>query len=213
MALVRRQIPILITALVGLIIVYEYFFVVSDYVSTTVNELKIFGTIIASFALFLGVVSSFRNNLHHFQRRTKDRWYFALWTIIVTIVSTAIGLIGSPNHPAYQWIFTNVLRTLWTTMVSTTGFFIASAAFRAFRVRTIDSALLLVAGLLITIRNTPVLVSYWGGFTSIGNWVMDVAASGAIRGIILGAAIGSIAIGLRTILGYERGYLGKTGEE
>jgi uncharacterized membrane protein len=125
------------------------------------------------------------------------------------VIATVIGLIWSPNHWAFQWMFDNILMTLWMTMVSTTGFFITSAAFRAFRARTLEAAVLLISGSLVVARNTPLLVSFWPGFTTIGNWVMDVAVSSGNRGIIIGAAIGAIATGLRTILGYETGYLGR----
>jgi hypothetical protein len=71
----------------------------------------------------------------------------------------------------------------------------------------------LIAGSFVVARNTPLLLSIWPGFTTIGNWIMDVAVAGGNRGIIIGAAIGAIGTGLKTILGYETGYLGRLRSE
>jgi hypothetical protein len=70
-------------------------------------------------------------------------------------------------------------------MFALLAFFVASAAFRAFRARNAEAALLLVSAIIILIGRAP-----------MG------------RAIMLGAAIGALATGLRVILGLERSHLG-----
>jgi hypothetical protein len=209
----RRELPIIIVAAISTLFIVEYFFSVPASVTSVVTELKFWGTILSAFAFFLGVIITVRVQIHHVTRRTPDKWYMSLWTLTVAVIGTAIGLIYGQNHANFQWLYSNIIMPLWLAMTSTTGFFISSAAYRAFRARTVEASFLLLSGCLVILRNAPLFVSFWGGFTGVGNWIMDVVASGAVRGITIGVAIGSIAIGIRTILGYETGYLGALREE
>ena len=209
----RRDLPIIIVAAISTLFIVEYFFAVPATITSWVTELKFWGTMLSAFAFFLGIIITVRVQLYHVTRRTPEKWYMAIWTLSVAVVGTAIGLIYGQSHPNFQWLYTNIIMPLWLAMTSTTGFFISSAAYRAFRAKTTEASILLVAGSLVIMRNAPIFVSIWGGFTGVGNWIMDVVASGAVRGITIGIAIGSIAIGIRTILGYETGYLGALRED
>ena len=209
----RRDLPIIIVAAISTLFIVEYFFAVPATITSWVTELKFWGTMLSAFAFFLGIIITVRVQLYHVTRRTPEKWYMAIWTLSVAVVGTAIGLIYGQSHPNFQWLYTNIIMPLWLAMTSTTGFFISSAAYRAFRAKTTEATILLVAGSLVIMRNAPIFVSIWGGFTGVGNWIMDVVASGAVRGITIGVAIGSIAIGIRTILGYETGYLGALRED
>jgi len=93
------------------------------------------------------------------------------------------------------------------TMFSLLAFFIASAAYRAFRARTIDATLLLIAGALVMIGRVPVGNMLWDKFPVIAEWLMSVPQMAAKRGILIGVSLGMIATSLRIILGIERTYL------
>jgi hypothetical protein len=43
---------------------------------------------------------------------------------------------------------------------------------------------------------------------TVANWILDVPNMGASRGVIIGVALGTIAIAIRVLLGYERAYTG-----
>jgi len=122
-------------------------------------------------------------------------------------------------QPAY-WIFTYVMIPLQATMFSLLAFFIASAAFRAFRMRSLEAGLLLAAGLLVIIGRVPLGQFDWFawtdqvdefGFHTIMSWIMNVPNTAAMRGVLMGAAMGVIVMGLKVILGIERSYLGGEG--
>lgn len=86
-------------------------------------------------------------------------------------------------------------------------FYIASAAFRAFRARNIEATLMLSAAILVMIGRVPIGMAVSNMFPKLANWIMCVPNSAGQRGIIIGATIGVIAVGLKTILGIERSYL------
>ena len=118
---------------------------------------------------------------------------------------------GIQEGSVFQWLFQNAYMPLDATMFSILAFFVASAAFRTFRARSIEAALLLGAALIVMFGRVP-----WGQLVfpqspSVAEWVMSSPALGAKRAILLGVSLGGIAMSLRIMLGIERSHLGGEG--
>ena len=95
------------------------------------------------------------------------------------------------------------------TMFSLLAFFIASAAYRAFRARTFEATLLLVTAVIVMLGNVPIGDIIWADTASDARqWILDNPNLSARRGIILGISLGAISQSIRIILGIERSYLG-----
>ena len=103
-------------------------------------------------------------------------------------------------------------------MFSLLAFLIASAAFRAFRARTTEATLLLLAAMIVLIGNVPIGDLIWNTFLSwlplengaseARQWILGNPNLSARRGIILGVSLGVISQAIRLILGIERSYIG-----
>ena len=123
-----------------------------------------------------------------------------------------------PGADLFFWLFDYVQRPLDATMFSLLAFFIASAAFRAFRARNLEATLMLVAACAVILGLTPPFVQMWNavvpsmpGFPSaLKDWILEVPNMASRRGIFLGIGLGAIAQSFRIILGLERTYLGGT---
>ena len=103
---------------------------------------------------------------------------------------------------------------MMATMFAMLAFYIASAAFRAFRARNAESTLLLVTAVLVMLWRIPmgeiVLKSIHESIPNLINtYIMNGANMAVQRGIIIGAALGAAAMSLRIMLGIERTYMGK----
>jgi predicted metal-binding membrane protein len=122
-----------------------------------------------------------------------------------------VGL--SVNNNVYNWLFTNVQTPLGSTMYSILAFFITSAAFRAFRARNVESSIVLVAGTIMVMANAPLITNYLPFIADIALWIRSYPNMATFRGVMIGAALGSIALAVRTLMGIERGYLRGGGEE
>jgi hypothetical protein len=100
-----------------------------------------------------------------------------------------------------------------STMFSLLAFFIASAAFRAFRIRTVEAGLLAAAALIVMLGRVPIgnVATQWlpepVRLLAMQEWIMEIPQNAAKRAILIGAALGVMATGLRVILGIERSYL------
>ncbi len=209
----RRTLPLVITFVVGVLMVAEYF--VPHYLYRELTAYMIeWGLILAAAAYLLGIANLLRVNLPKVVERQKD-WPYKLVMLVSLVITLVAGLIAgearNQDGQVYDWIYDFLFVPLNATMFSLLAFFIASAAFRAFRARNVDAALLLGAAVLVMIARVPlgeglpVIGDYLPG---IMNWIMDVPNVAARRAIFIGAALGAVATGLRVILGIERSHLG-----
>lgn len=117
---------------------------------------------------------------------------------------TAEGL----SNPMFRTFFDHVMMPILATMFALLAFFIASAAYRAFRARNLLASLLLLAALLVMSRFNPYLPGI-DFIAKASNWLMNVPNLAAQRAIVMGVGLGMVATALKVILGIERGYMGK----
>jgi hypothetical protein len=118
---------------------------------------------------------------------------------------TAEGL----ENPMFRSFFNYILIPIQATMFALLAFFIASAAYRAFRARNILATLLLVAALIVMLRFNPYLGPLGPVISDTASWLLNVPNLAAKRAIIIGVGLGIVATALKVILGIERGYMGK----
>jgi hypothetical protein len=210
----RREIPLAITFLVGVFMLVD-FFVPHHAVSASAEELKQWGTIVIAASILLGVGNLIRVHSHKIRRR-RGGWGYSIATLAAMGIMIALGgpwgtvEQGSP----FNWMFLNVQVPLQSTTFSLLAFFIASAAYRAFRLRSAEASLLLIAAIVVMLGRVPIGQWMTKGLPTAAQlpWltetIMQYPNMAAFRGILMGAALGVMAMGLRVILGIERSYLG-----
>jgi hypothetical protein len=224
----RREVPLAITLAVGWFMIVDYFVPRTKPVGT---ELQNWAIIMTACASVLGVANVARINLLKVSRRGKD-WPYALLLLsglgamallgtVFPVVRWALGvespwrlgeasLSGVTAGTLFTRIYDAVYVPLSSTMFSLLAFYIASAAFRAFRIRTLESGFLAFTALVVMIGNVPLGDAISGGFLPmITNWINSVLQVAGQRAILIGAALGAISTGLKVLLGIERNFLGR----
>ncbi len=174
----------------------------------TYKEIANWGRVISPFVFVLAVVTLIQTHWNRIQRRT-EHWQYSFVVFAGMLAMVAAGVPSGPQHPAFAWLFNNVQVPMDATMFSLLAFFIASAAYRAFRARTFEATLLLVTAVIVMLGNVPVGDLLWPDVASNARqWILDNPNLSARRGIILGVSLGAISQSIRIILGIERSYLG-----
>lgn len=199
-----------IPVVVFVILVSDYFFAIAG-LGPIAEILRQFAVVISNIALGLGVISLLRIHGKNIQRKAEKKWLYSLITVVTFFTVFLLGIINS-NGDQYKWAFGNVYTTLQQTMYASTGFFIVSSAYRAFRARNIDAALLLIAGCIVVFTNAPIGEVIWSGFPVIGDWLLDTGQLPGYRVLMLIAGFGTIVYAYRVITGNERGFFGGGGE-
>jgi hypothetical protein len=120
-----------------------------------------------------------------------------------------LPMLWGPTGRVFTWLYDHVFAPSNATMFALLAFFIASAAFRAFRARNAEAALLLGAAILIMVGRVPLGRALSPAFPAIADWIVDIPNNAGRRAIMMGAALGAIATSLRVILGLERSHLGR----
>jgi hypothetical protein len=220
---VKREVPLFITAVIGFIMMAS-FFVPHQLVSVPADFLQASAVIVVAFGYLLGGANLLRINLVSIAKR-QPGWAYRLVLVGSLLATVVIGLLEGPGflEPGMRsrWLYDQVYTPMSATLFALLAFFIASAAFRAFRIRTFEGGLLAAAALLVMLGRVP--ITNWAARPVLSllphdlahalqpvvvqEWIMDVPQNAAKRAILIGAALGVMATGLRVILGIERSYL------
>jgi hypothetical protein len=211
----KRELPLFITAAVGLFMIVS-FFVPHQLISVPSDFLQQCAIIVVAFGYVLGGTNVLKLNADAIYKRAPG-WAYKIVLVAALLATLIIGLSEGRNFltpgKISMWIYNQLYSPMQSTMFSLLAFFIASAAFRAFRIRTVEAGLLAVAALLVMLGRVPLgeVMTSWLPqdirLTAIQEWIMEVPQNAAKRAILIGAALGVMATGLRVILGIERSYL------
>ena len=212
----KRELPLFLTAVIGLFMILS-FFVPHQAVSVPADFLQQCAVIVVAFGYVLGGANALRVNLENISRRQPD-WPYKIVLVVALVITVGVGLWEGrhwQDETTVSMILYNRLYSpMQSTMFALLAFFIASAAFRAFRIRTFEAGLLAVAALIVMLGRVPLgneMTSFLPEQIRMGavqDWIMNFPQNAAKRAILIGAAMGVMATGLRVILGIERSYLG-----
>ena len=197
---VKRSVATAIAISVGLFVLLD-FFVQNAFIGTLKFVFVRWAIIVAAFAMVLGFFNVLTVHVNKILR-FKQGWFYSIFLVLTMMVVLILGLIEGPQGSLTSRIFQYILFPLQATIFSLLAFFVASAAYRAFRVRNWESALLVIFGVIVLLGQVPL----WGALTSSKEWILGVLSMAGSRGILLGAALGTVATGLRVLLGIDRPY-------
>ena len=203
----KREVPLIITAIFGCFMVIDYF-VPHPLVSGIGETLQQWAIIVVAFAYVLGVANIARISGQKISRRSRD-WFYQFPLLAGLAFMLTVGVVwGVGERTLFNDFYLYAYSPMQGTMFSLLAFFIASAAFRAFRMRSFEAALLAIAAVIVMLGRVPVGTLIWDKIPVLSDWIMNVPQMAAKRAIMIGAALGAISTGLKVILGIERNYLG-----
>jgi hypothetical protein len=205
----RRQIPLAICFIFGAFMAIQYFIPHHSVADMQERILMWLQTLLA-FAFLLGTVSLIKVHYHKIRNRADDRAY-SFVALAGLLAMIALGFFhpdhNSPGSPFSQ-MFLHVQVPIEATMFSLLAFYIASAAFRAFRARTLEATLLLVAAAIVMLGRVPIGDLIHPKIPEATRWILEVPNLASKRGVMIGVGLGMMATALKIVLGIERAWMG-----
>jgi hypothetical protein len=191
----------------GLILLVEYCW--KDATLTAVaTELNNWAVVIGAFALGLGAYSLVMRHGRIIYRR-ESMWPYSTILLITMLTFIVVGLTtGSVTSFQYNWIYGAIIQPVSSTLYGMNAFFIASACYRAFKARSLEALLLLLAAIFLMFLNAPIGGVIHPVLPMIGKVIWDFSGATGMRAILIGIGIGTLALGLRIIIGEEKTPLG-----
>jgi len=209
----KREVPLIITFLSAMAMIVVYY--VPRWEANTDRLLDWFN-IISVFAYILGIGSLLIVNGGKIIK-TSPGWLYNAVLLTSFFTTLGFGIYNIEEGSVFDWLFRFVYNPLSATMFALLAFFIASAAFRAFKAKTLEATLLLGTAFLVMLGRVPIGEYMWNGIglnhlisvnDLIDRWIMGGFNTAGQRAILLGASVGVISISLKIMLGIERSYLG-----
>ena len=173
MNFIKRQLAIIVMSAMGFIALSGYFINWTKLRDFTDKDATNFYMIIAGFAAFLGCLNLLQLHLKKIAYK-RENWQYSIFTLIGFIIMIIFGFIynGSDvsmgphlknEESAFYWMYNYIYLPLGSTMFALLAFFVASASYRAFRIRNFEATLLLISGVLLMLGRVPVgaLIPWW----------------------------------------------------
>ncbi len=111
----------------------------------------------------------------------------------------------------YTFLYDGIFISLGSAMFALLGFYIASAAYRAFRIKSTESALMLGAALIVMLGQIPFGLWISESLPEIRLWVLQVPNAAAFRAVKFGAAVAGLVMAFRMWLSIESESFSKRG--
>jgi hypothetical protein len=242
----RRALIALVTFFAGLVFAAEFFWPVNkqgeNWLTPAIGPAQNTLQIIAAMALALGTYGLIRLHLRNIVQQ-RSQWGYS---VVLIVAFVTMGFFSVWNTLAekgvlsktvvlqrgFGLLFDNMLVPLESTMFSLIAFYIFSAAYRAFRIRSIEASILMFTAMMVMIGIVSLgnIISYsWLGLPleqtaemeqnpfslrnigynlalpRIAYWILQALNAPVQRAIEFGVGIAGLAMAIRLWLSLERG--------
>ncbi len=205
----RKEVPLLITSVIGLIIVFSKFFHLG-HIWGLEQVLEDWIRISQGFAVAVGVLNLTRLHGRNVMRRRAE-WIYSALLLLGMYFYLGLTLFTTVEGVTAVWLYDNIITPTSGALFGTIALYLTSAAYRVFRMRDREVTLMMIATVLVMLGSAPIgeaIISGWGGAVE---WMLDVPVSAVYRGINIGVYIGALSVAMRVILGLERAHMGGYG--
>jgi hypothetical protein len=160
-------------------------------------------TVLGAWAIIIGIFALVRNNLKNIYKRAEG-WYYDAVTIVSLVIFVVAGFMGGSTGPIMTWLTTNVIQAVSTALLGIEAFLAISAYYRAYRLKNLDAAILLISSLIVLMWMAPVFGYLFPQISDLAVWLLLNPNSAAQRAMFVGIGLGLIALAVRSMLGRER---------
>jgi hypothetical protein len=193
---------------VGLIVLVGYFIQIPLLLDIRTILLG-WAVTVAGVAGLIGIINLI---MVHWRRFTapRGRDFYSALVIILFLVTFGAGLVLGPGDPIFQKFILSIQVPLESSLIAVLAVSLVYASLRFLHKRNGVTALVFIISVLIFLVVSAGLLSSIPNMPLIGRlltFLNQLPIAGA-RGILIGIALGSLATGLRILMGADRPYSG-----
>jgi len=214
MAWYRSIYPLLVIAwAIVFIILFSYYCPGTSF-DIAYSILVRWSIIMGSVVIAVGLINITINSVREVKKRAPGRWHLAIWQLLLIAITLISGFAqgkGSPTTPGtiINWLFSNFYRYGDLAIFALMGFWMLTAAFRAFRARNLETFLFVFGAFFTLLRNAPIGGLIWRGFPVIGQWLLSVPYIAVQRALLIGIGVGILTYAARYFIGKEKAAFGR----
>lgn len=221
----RRPLIAVVTFLAGLFYSVEFFWRgkgpdADNPLSHLVQPAGDLILVLSGFALGLGIINLFlvhgRNVRKHKPGWHNSAMFFIAFVSMLSFAFVKYARSNAISEGLFDIWFEGMLQPLGATMFAVLAFFIVSASYRAFRIKSAEATLMMIAAFIVMLGQVPIGAWLTGWLPSEGllsnlrlehssYWILTIPNMAAQRGIDFGIGVGMLAMALRIWLSLERG--------
>ena len=196
--------PTVITGIVGLITLLS--FVLPGLGSWRVPLINI-AIVVTGVALLIGFIHLLSAHLRRFRRRGNLYSLLLILTALIAfviLVAERVIYPAGPDRPISGFVLNSLIVPMQSALGALLAVFLAMAAFRmAQRRRTWGMVWFLVSALVVLFTQIPIGDGTPGIMTTIRDF-FNAVTTGGMRGLLLGVALGTLAVAFRVLFAIDR---------
>jgi hypothetical protein len=194
---------------VGLVVLAGYF--LRPMLDPLLTVLMQWAIILAGVATLVGIVNLL--SVHWKKVRTgKKGAIYSLVAILAFLATILAGILLKPSNPQFKSVVTSIQMPVEASLMAILVVTLAYASLRLLHRRSINllSASFVISAIVFLLLNLGFITSFLENVPFFKDLVTGInqLPVGGTRGILIGVALGTLATGLRIILGSDRPYGG-----
>ncbi|MBN1968028.1 MAG: hypothetical protein JXR48_03080 [Candidatus Delongbacteria bacterium] len=202
----KKQIPLLMGIITAIIWFAEFFFDGLFFENWKSSFFPDGIKIMSAAMLIVAAISIIRVNWRKI-KYNNERWYAVIQLFSIFLMFFLGAYRGTEANTPYDSLFTNVYVPFNATYFAILAFYIASAAFRSFRAKSLESTLLLIAATIVMLGKIPLGEKMTDLIPLASDWLLFGPASAGRTAIIFGGYLGALTLYIRIFFGLERSHI------
>ena len=187
----KKEIPVAITLILAILYVAANYFTGVGFLDAAKERLDRWYLVVAAWAVLVGSINLSQIHGRRISQR-REGWVFSVWLLICLFGMMFFGIFIAKNasHPGWTFLYNQLIAPMNATVYSTIVFYIGSAAYRAFRVRSPEASVLLITALIMMLGRVPLGRMLLGGhpaLSQMADWILNVPNAAGMRSIHIGA--------------------------
>jgi len=164
--------------------------------------------IISAMAFLLGPLNLIRSHANTILKHKKGWIESIVFVVFIGIGATIQWMLrNEPENQYYDMLIRGLMFGFGASSMALLAFYLVSAAYRSFRLGSVESAVMMVAAFVVLLGKVPLgdVMTSWlpeeYRLSAAATWILMVPNTAVQRAVLIGAAGGAFTAGLRHWLG------------